>query len=420
LKPFAVRLALYSLLAAAFVAALRFTPQIRDVDQKPADVLITQAAVPSWRMEFDTLARGESLHALLVRAGLTDVEAQHALQAATSLDDRRIPAGMPVTIKSPPADSEPSEITLQLSDTKTLHLRRADSTWSGAEEVVPWTTDTIVVSGTINSNLYQAVDASAGEQLPDAARNQLTWSLANLYEYRTDMSRDLQPGDTFSVMAERSTSPAGTVRIGNVIAASLSLSGSVTKAIRFALTPSDTEYYDQSGKSLRTAFLRVPLEFRRISSVFGMRDHPILGVWRMHKGTDYAAASGTPVKAIGDGVVIRAGWGTGFGNVIEIRHPNGYVTRYGHLRGFASGIHAGAHVKISQVIGYVGMTGLATGPHLHFEVLVDGVSRDSRVALKNVAGVALPNADKSAFDRLSDRLVAQLAAPAGLTKLAQR
>lgn len=420
MKPFALRIALYSLLAAAFVAALRFTPQIPDVDHKSGDVLITQAAVPSWRMEFDTLARGESLHALLVRAGLSDVDAQHALQAATTLDDRRIPAGMPVTIKSPPADSTPSEITLQLSDTKVLHLRRSDSTWTGAEEVVPWTTDTVVVSGTINSNLYQAVDASAGDQLPKEARNQLTWSLANLYEYRTDMSRDLQPGDTFSVMAERSTSPAGTVRIGNVIAASLSLSGSVTKAIRFALTPSDTEYYDQSGKSLRTAFLRVPLEFRRISSVFGMRDHPILGVWRMHKGTDYAAASGTPVKAIGDGVVIRAGWGSGFGNVIEIRHPNGYVTRYGHLRGFASGIHAGAHVKISQVIGYVGMTGLATGPHLHFEVLVNGVSRDSRLALKNVAGVPLPNADKSAFDRLSDHLIAQLDAPAGLTKLAQR
>src|SRR6185503_7691607 len=148
-----------------------------------------------------------------------------------------------------PTDSTPSEITLQLSDSKVLHLRRTDSTWTGAEEIVPWTTDTIVVSGTINSNLYQAVDASAGDQLPDEARNQLTWSLANLYEYRTDMSRDLQPGDTFSVMAERSTSPTGKVHIGNVIAASLSLSGSVTKAVRFALSAGDTEYYDQSGKS---------------------------------------------------------------------------------------------------------------------------------------------------------------------------
>jgi murein DD-endopeptidase MepM/ murein hydrolase activator NlpD len=126
------------------------------------------------------------------------------------------------------------------------------------------------------------------------------------------------------------------------------------------------------------------------------------------------------VRAIGDGVVTRAGWGSGFGNVIEIRHPNGYVTRYGHLRGFASGVHVGAHVKISQVIGYVGMTGLATGPHLHFEVLVGGVSRDSRVALKNVAGVPLPTADRSAFDRLSGHVIAELAAPAGLTKLAQR
>jgi murein DD-endopeptidase MepM/ murein hydrolase activator NlpD len=420
LKPFVARTCLYTLLAAAFVAALRFTPQLPDADHKPAELLVTQAAVPSWRMAFDTLGRGESLHALLVRDGLTEAEAKHALQAATTLDERRIPAGMPITIKSPPTDSNPAEITLQLSEYKVLHLRRTDSTWTGEEENVPWVTDTIVVAGTIKSNLYDAMDASAGDDLPQGARNQLTWSLANLYEYRTDMSRDLQVGDTFSVMAERSTSPSGAVHIGDVIAASLDLSGTITKAVRFALSPDDTEYYDQSGKSLRTAFLRAPLEFRRISSVFGKREHPILGVWRMHKGTDYAAAAGTPVRAVGDGVVTRAGWGTGFGNVIEIRHPNGYVTRYGHLRGFAHGLHVGKHVKQADVIGYVGMTGLATGPHLHFEVLVNGQQRDSRIALKSVSGVPLPPKDKAAFDRLSNELIAQLQAPVGVTKLAQR
>src|SRR5207244_6492256 len=119
---------------------------------------------------------------------------------------------------------------------------------------------------------------------------------------------------------------------------------------------------------------------RRISSVFGGREHPILGGWRQHKGTDYAAAMGTPVRAIGDGVIVRAGWGNGYGKVLELRHRNGFVTRYGHLSRFASGIHPGTRVTIGQTIAFVGSTGLSTGPHLHFEVLVDGVQRDPREA----------------------------------------
>src|SRR5688500_15265154 len=141
---------------------------------------------------------------------------------------------------------------------------------------------------------------------------------------------------------------------------------------------------------MRSGFLRTPVAFRRISSGFGMRRHPILGTMRKHQGTDYAANAGTPIRAIGDGVVIRANFNNGYGNVVEIRHPNGYVSRYGHMRGFASGIHGGARVNREQTIGYVGSTGLSTAPHLHFEVLVGGVQRNPRSVLQNASSEPIP------------------------------
>jgi len=254
------------------------------------------------------------------------------------------------------------------------------------------------------------MDSSAKSILPAQARQQLTWSLADVFEYKIDMSRDLQPGDSFRVMAERSSSSNGAVRIGKILAATFTLSGTELQAIRYASHSVSGDFFDANGKSLRAAFLRAPLEFRRISSTFGGRFHPILGVWKQHKGTDYAAAAGTPVRAIGDGTVIRAGWGSGYGNVLEIRHRNGFVSRYGHLRGFASGVHVGSHVGIGQTVAYVGMTGLATGPHLHFEVLVDGVQRDPRAALRDRSGDPVPAKERPTFEQQRAQLMALLEA----------
>jgi murein DD-endopeptidase MepM/ murein hydrolase activator NlpD len=172
---------------------------------------------------------------------------------------------------------------------------------------------------------------------------------------------------------------------------------------------------------MRAAFLRAPLEFRRISSVVGLRQHPVLGTWRRHAGTDYAASTGTPVRAIGDGTVVRAGWGGGYGNVLEVRHKNGYVTRYGHLRGFARGVRVGSRVSIGQTVAYVGSTGLSTGPHLHFEVLVNGVQRDPRSALKRTGGDPVPAAERAAFERLRNRYIESLEALApGVTRLEEK
>lgn len=266
--------------------------------------------------------------------------------------------------------------------------------------------DTVTVSGVIHSNLYSALDKSRAADLPREARAELAYSLADIFEYRVDMSKDLQDGDKFHILVERLQKPNGAILINKILGARLALSGNEIDAILFKGSGSSGEYFDATGKSLRAAFLRAPVAFRRISSIFGRRQHPVLGVWRQHKGTDYAAAMGTPVRSIGDGVVIFAGRKGGYGNAVEVRHRNGFVSRYGHLRGFAKGIRSGSRASIGSTIGYVGMTGLATGPHLHFEVLVGGVQRDPRVALRMKGGMPIATSQKGLFERLKSQTLA--------------
>jgi murein DD-endopeptidase MepM/ murein hydrolase activator NlpD len=355
----------------------------------------------------DTLHSGETLGALLSRRGVTS-EAMPRVMDASALDARRIAAGMPITVRSDSAGATPREIVFHLAPDRLLHVRRTgDSTWTSSEERLPWVTDTLVVSGRIEDNLYQALDDSA-TVLPKSARAELAWTLADIFEYRVDMSRELQPGDAFRVLFERLVGANGQTKIGRVLAARMVLSGATTEAVRFEEGDGRAAYFDATGRSMQAAFLRAPLAFRRISSVFGLRKHPILGIWRRHEGTDYVANAGTPVRTIGDGTVTFAGVRGGYGNLIEIRHRNGLVSRYGHLRAFASGIRAGRSVTIGQTIGFVGMTGLATGPHLHFELLVDGAQRDPSVALKKVAGVPLAPADRPRFDAQLSALLASL------------
>jgi len=266
--------------------------------------------------------------------------------------------------------------------------------------------DTVTVSGTIQSSLFSALDKSGSGELPRAARAELAFSLADIFEYRVDMSRDLQVGDKFHILVERLQKPNGAIIVNKVLGARLALSGNEIEAIRFESRVAGGQYFDQAGKSLRASFLRAPVAFRRISSIFGGRRHPVLGIWRRHKGTDYAAAMGTPVRSIGDGVVVFAGRKGGYGNVIDIRHRNGFVSRYGHLRNFAKGIRPGTRVTIGSTIGAVGKSGLATGPHLHFEVLVNGVQRDPRVALRMKGGDPIPSSERGVFQQIRNRTLA--------------
>ncbi len=387
----------------------------RPVTGRPAASVLDagfRASVPPvvasrWRVRVDTVRRGELLLAVLERAGLSRDEASRALRSASSIDSRKIRAGTTITTRVH-SDSGPAEIVLQLAMDRLVRLRRAtpsDSaavsdapvgSWLGNEEKLAWTTDTVVVAGVVRSTLTAALE-QGGNAFPAGMRAEVAYALSDILEYRIDLSRDLHQGDTVKVLVERQRAPNGAVRSGNILAARLSLDGRRVETMRFADSDSRVSYFDGEGKTMRAAFLRAPLAFRRISSVFGLRKHPILGIWRAHQGTDYSASAGTPVRALGNGTVIFAGWKGGYGRVIEIRHTNGYITRYGHLNGFASGIRRGSSVSISRTIGYVGASGLATAPHLHFEVLIKGVHRDPRVALRNISGEPLAGRQRSAF-----------------------
>jgi murein DD-endopeptidase MepM/ murein hydrolase activator NlpD len=182
-----------------------------------------------------------------------------------------------------------------------------------------------------------------------------------------------------------------------VLGVQFSIAGRAREAYLFR-TPDGTEdYFDRDGESLRRAFLRAPLEFRRISSAFTTsRFHPVLRINRPHHGIDYAAATGTPVRAVGDGVIARAGWGNGYGNVVDIRHQRGYSSRYAHLNGFARGLRAGSRVRQGDIIGYVGATGMATGPHLHYEFHENGRPVNP-TSVRYITGEPVPRRHREAF-----------------------
>jgi murein DD-endopeptidase MepM/ murein hydrolase activator NlpD len=358
----------------------------RPVKERPAASVLEAgprlSVAPRWRTHVDTIRKGEPLTVALTRAGLDPAEAAEALRVASALDPRKVRAGTAITAKVDP-DSGASEFTLQLAIDRVIRFTRSAQTWVEREELLPWTTDTVVVGGEVRSTLTAAI-ASGAQDFPERQRTELAYSLADVLEYRVDLSRDLQKGDSVRVLVERQRAPNGLVRPGAIIAARLTMSGKPVETLRFA-QGTRVSYFDGDGKSMRAAFLR---------------------------GMDYAASRGTPVRALGNGRVIFAGWKGGFGKTIEIRHANGMVTRYGHLD--AINVKSGTTVNIAQTIGKVGSTGLSTAPHLHFEVLVNGVHRDPRVALRNIAGEPLDARHRGEFAALKSRIFAQLDAPLGL------
>jgi murein DD-endopeptidase MepM/ murein hydrolase activator NlpD len=380
----------------------------RPVPQRTAgDLLVLEEpAAPVIDLRTDTIHSGEPLLAVLQRHGLEHEEANRAIAELSLLDARKVRAGTEVFAEVHP-DSGVLNVTFQLAIDRVVKLVRAGDAWVETEERLPWTVDTVALAGVVTSTLTDAVSRAA-EAFPSSARTDVAYRIARVLEYRVDMSRDLRVGDSIVALVERESTTKGHVRPGRLLATRASIGGQSLEAVRFEDGDGDEQYYDAEGKSMRAAFLRAPLEFSRISSVYGSRKHPILKTWRQHTGVDYAAGSGTPVRSIGDGRVVFAGWKGGYGRTVEIRHPNGMVTRYAHLSALGAGIKVGAPVKIASTVGRVGMTGMATGPHLHFEVLVNGSHRDPREALKNVGGAPLPAAQRSAFAMRRSALMADL------------
>jgi murein DD-endopeptidase MepM/ murein hydrolase activator NlpD len=241
-----------------------------------------------------------------------------------------------------------------------------DSFWVAREELA-FDRKPHVVSGAIRNSLYE--DALAAGLTPD-----LTLKFADIFAWDVDFFVDVREGDTFRVLFEALYHDGEWVANGDILAAEFrSQQKKVLKAFRFDAREGRPGYYNENGRSLRRQFLRSPLRYSRISSGFSYRRfHPILRVYRPHEGIDYAAPAGTPVEAVGDGRVVFAGWKNGYGRTVRVRHTHVYSTQYAHLSRFAKGVRNNARVKQGQVIGYVGATGLATGPHLDFRLIKNG------------------------------------------------
>jgi murein DD-endopeptidase MepM/ murein hydrolase activator NlpD len=303
-----------------------------------------------------------------------------------------------------------NRLAVRLDPERHLVISRlgGDSGWTERVEDIPWTSERLRTTAVIQSNLYDALDEAIPDSfLPSRQRVALAWAIADVFDWEVDFSRDVRPGDRVEVLIERLQSPTGEKRLGRILAARVDVAGAPSFAFAFDNANGASGFYDDRGRSLRRAFLRAPLRFSHISSRFGNRFHPILKRWRNHEGTDYAAAFGTPVRATADGIVTEAGRAGGYGNLIEIRHANGIRTRYGHLSKFAKGLHVGERVQQEETIGYVGSTGLSTGPHLHYEFLVNG--RPTNPQRKDAgAGEPVPPKLKSAFDTARAQLLAEL------------
>ena len=364
----------------------------------------------------DTLKRRETVSQLFERRGVTDVDWTAVAHAVRNFQPGRLKAGLVFLFQQRHGAVAPHAVAARMSRDERLRLRRVADHWDASVERIAWRTEPLVVDGSITrdaNSVYDAVDNAIGDTvLSREERSQLVSGMAGVYDWEVDFARDLQPGDRFHVVAERLVSGEGEVRFGRVVAARLDLSGKRLYAFEFD-NGDKPAFWDENGRSLQRDFLKSPLRYRRVSSRFSSsRWQPILHYYRAHLGTDFAADYGTEVRSVGDGTVVFAGREGGYGNLIEIRHPRGFETRYGHLSGFAGGIHAGARVEQSQVIGYVGNSGLSTGPHLHFEVRQNGRAINPLRQLGGAAPGAPIAADRrAAFDREKQRLLQLLEPP---------
>ena len=296
-----------------------------------------------------------------------------------------------------------------------LTVRRSAAGFSSTLENLPMTASSRLASGSISTSLFASTDDA---RIPDSVAVQL----ADIFSGDIDFHRALRKGDRYSVVYETLEGDGEPLRAGRVLAAEFVNNGKVHQAMWFqeapvgaaaGATPSNRArgaYYTLQGESLRRAYLASPLEFSRVSSGFQMRFHPILKTWRAHLGVDYAAATGTPVRTVGDGVVDFAGWQNGFGNVVIVKHQRGHQTVYAHLSKIS--VRRGQSVAQGQNIGAVGATGWATGPHLHFEFRVNGVHKDPQIIARQSESVPVSAALRPLFNQAARQVGAQLAAAA--------
>lgn len=351
----------------------------------------------------ERISRGDTAAMVLTRLAIRDDAASEFLrQDALAASLTRLQPGAMLHARVDDTGAL-HELRFRSGKDKEILIQRDGQGFSAQERDLPLHVQLESRSGTVNGSLFTALD-NAG--IPDEYARQLI----EIFSGDIDFHRGLKRGDRFSMVYEVLVDDYGSqVRPGRLLAANFVNGGEEHAAIGFTLSDGRNEFFSPDGQSLKRAFLQNPVEFSRVSSGFShARMHPVLQTMRAHKGVDYAAPTGSKVMATADGVIDYIGVKGGFGNVITIRHDGRYSTVYGHLNGFAQGLRQGARVEQGQVIGYVGQTGLASGPHLHYEFLVNGVQIDPLSARVPVA-TALDKQQLQAFREQAQRLQQDLA-----------
>lgn len=379
-------------------------------DTEPPDVgrLGAVWVPPAERIEIFSLGRGQTFGGLLNRVIDANEQASVLLAFQEHADPRRMRERTEITLRYLAEDDALRGIDVAISPDETVRLDRGLVGWSSDLIETPVFVDTLYASGEIETVFWSSVvNNPVLDGLTFEDRNRLIDHLDQVFQWQMDFSRQIREGDTYRFAFEREVRPDGSMRAGRLLAAEFVNAGTPYHAVYFDPNDDgDGSYFDLEGASVRRAFLLKPLAYRRISGRFiNARRHPILNTIRAHRGIDYAADSGTEIMATSDGVVIHRGPKGGFGNTVEIRHPNGWITRYAHLRAFRSGVTVGTRVKQSDIIGYVGMTGLASGPHLHYEMLRGGRQIDP-LSVDLPAGDPVPS---EARDRWRDEMGGRVA-----------
>lgn len=382
----------------------------------PSDLDVQLAALAAHQLDLtrNELTRSsDTADSLLRRLGAFDPQAAAFLRKDELA--RRVLQGRPGKMVQAVADASgrvesltvrfPAERSEQANTHfSRLSIKRGEQGFSAQLEAVPLRAEVKLGSGTVRSSLFAATDES---NIPDAIASQM----ADMLSGDIDFHRDLRKGDRFSVVYETLTADGEPINwsgsAGRVLATEFVNNGQSYSAVLFKDSSSGKEsYYSFDGENKRRAFLASPMEFSRVTSGFAMRFHPIQHKWKAHLGIDYGAPIGTPVRTVGDGVVQLAGTQNGFGTVVYIRHANNRVTVYGHLSRIY--VKKGQHVEQGQRVGAVGMTGWATGPHLHFEFRVNGQQKDPRVIAKSSESIPLPVAARPQFNAVVASVKTQL------------
>lgn len=370
------------------------------------DAATTINATPASVSRTVAITRGDTLMQVMVRAGTDRGDAHAAITALSDVyDPRRLMPGQEITLtfNGSGKNLRLVDVALNASAESDIIARRDDAGGFAAEAIKKELEQRAQrATGGIDDNLYMAAKR-AGVPLPVLSE------LAQLYGFDVDFQRDIHAGDSFELFFDSFHDAEGSaVKYGPIRYARLSVQGTALRLYRFETADGFTDYFNEHGESVRKALMKTPINGARLSSRYGMRKHPILGYSRMHRGADFAAPTGTPVMAAGNGVIDYIGRKGAYGKYIRIRHNSTYKTAYAHLSKYARGLKRGKRVKQGQVIGYVGSTGRSTGPHLHYEVHRGG-KQVNPLTLKLPSGKKLSGAELIAFNMARDNIEREMA-----------